>query len=362
MSSTTNDSTLLDDKVALVSVAISIFSGYRRATREQIQALGGNLPTCGAVTEGSIKVFPGDALKDAVTIRRRVFRKLGALGVKALESSTVFAIPRDRLPEAETILEAENGAFRAEVASLDANYETIFEKHVADNALAAQIIRQNKIDKAAAIARMQFRSTLFRIQPLQEQGVKEILDGLGRQLFEEVAAEISELARHDSMTSKAKVGQKTLRPIKAALAKMNGFEFLDPAVAGTMRFVQDILSSLPSNGWIEDGPQDRPLHRLHRLVEVMSDADALVTAGARVCNGANAVDVLCPPSQSASPSATSASATDSVTIAPAASRTNMGVALPGTQRGTAVLSAAVPPRLSVGGGRARAAANVANLF
>ena len=53
---------VLTDKLTLISVNIATFSGYRRATRDHIKALGGSLPASAAITEGSIKVFPGEQL------------------------------------------------------------------------------------------------------------------------------------------------------------------------------------------------------------------------------------------------------------------------------------------------------------
>ena len=89
---------VLNEKLTLVSINISTFSGYRRATRDHIAALGGSLPASAAITEGSIKVFPGDGTKALQTVRRGVFRKLQAKGVKALGSQNVFAVLTDDLP------------------------------------------------------------------------------------------------------------------------------------------------------------------------------------------------------------------------------------------------------------------------
>lgn len=91
-------SSILDEKLALVSVNIGIYAGYRRATRETIKQLGGNLPDCNAVTEGSIKVFPNEALKEFQTVRRALFRKIGAKGVKAMGSGNLLPCPRTLCP------------------------------------------------------------------------------------------------------------------------------------------------------------------------------------------------------------------------------------------------------------------------
>ena len=92
---------VLTDKLTLISVNIATFSGYRRATRDHIKALGGSLPASAAITEGSIKVFPGDGTKELQTVRRSVFRNLQARGVRALGSQNVFAVLTTDLPEIE---------------------------------------------------------------------------------------------------------------------------------------------------------------------------------------------------------------------------------------------------------------------
>ena len=69
---------VLNEKLTLVSINISTFSGYRRATREHIAALGGTLPASEAITEGSIKVFPSEGTKALLTVRRGVLPGLAA--------------------------------------------------------------------------------------------------------------------------------------------------------------------------------------------------------------------------------------------------------------------------------------------
>ncbi len=295
---------ILDDKLVLVTIAIKCFSGYRRATREDIQDMGGNLPLSEAVTEGSIKVFPNDRLNTFSTIRRGVFRKVGAMGVKALGSGNTFAIPRDVLPKLETILIDASKEFDAEVMVLQANYDTWFEEHIAANPEAGVIIRKLKIPSAVALTRYGFTSHTFKIVPIQQAGgagagdVTTIVEGLARQLFEEVAAEADKLLqKSDAFTKHQKAGQKTLRPIKDAALKMKGLEFLDPIVLHGIKLIEDTLSALPQSGYIEDSAFAKPFSTLKRLLEVMSDVDDLVDAAGRVGNGFPVDQVLFPPKQ-----------------------------------------------------------------
>lgn len=109
---------VLNEKLALVSVFIKIFSGYRRATREDIAALGGSLPQSSAVTEGSIKVFPVGGINALATVRRQLFRKLQGYGVRAVGSANVFAVPTEALPEIEQVITDAKTQFEVATSAL----------------------------------------------------------------------------------------------------------------------------------------------------------------------------------------------------------------------------------------------------
>ena len=287
---------VLNEQITLVSVNISTFSGYRRATREHIKSLGGSLPACAAITEGSIKVFPCDGTKALQSVRRGVFRKLQVQGIRALGSQNVFAVLTDELPEIEKEIASAEAEFGAEISILSAEYENIFEAHVAANTEAELIIRSLKVDKTDAISRCRFSTNVFKISPFvrpgetEEESVEGIVRGLGRQLYEEISADMEKLSKNEAF-ERQKVGQKTLRPIKAAVAKMSKLAFLDPTVLGAVTLIQDTLKSLPSEGYIIG----QPFLTLVRLVDILSDTDELVNAASKCKNGVPACDVLYPP-------------------------------------------------------------------
>lgn len=299
---------VLNEKLTLVAANISTFSGYKRATRADIAALGGSLPVSDAITEGSIKVFPtGNPLKNQAngsnlplaemqTTRRNLFRKLQQKGVKALGSSNVFAILTEDLPEIEREIAEAEIEFDAQLAKLDQDYDQIFEDHVQRNLKAEAILRRLKVDRITALSKCHFSKDVFRIAPFvregetEEQGVEGIIRGLGRQLYEEVAASMAKLLENDAF-EKQRVGQKTLRPLKEATKKLKKLSFLDPTVEGAISLVDDTLKQLPQNGYIEG----QHFVTLEKLVEAMSDTDTLINAASRVKNGLAVADVLFPP-------------------------------------------------------------------
>lgn len=288
---------VLNEKVALVSLSISGFTGYRRATREHIASLGGSLPSSAAITEGSIKVFPVEATNGLQTVRRGIFRQLQAKGVRAMGSQNVFAVLTEDLPEIEASIEVAKVNFMRERDELDQLYDQIFEVHCFANSEAEAIIRSLKVDRVTAMSRCRFSSNVFRIAPFvregqsEEEGVEGLVRGLGRQLYEEVADEMQKLLAKECFAKNQRVGQKSLRPLKAAVEKMQKLAFLDGDVSGAIQLVQETLKVLPQQGYIEG----QAFLTLERLVETMSDADTLLNAAAKVKNGLAACDVLFPP-------------------------------------------------------------------
>lgn len=320
---------VLTEKLTLVAVNISTFSGYRRATREHIAALGGNLPESAAITEGSIKVFPCDGTKGLQTIRRGVYRKLQARGIRALGSQNVFAVRTDELEEIEKELDAAKAEFSAAKAELEDQYETIFEKHVAANVEAEAIIRSLKVESDVAVSKFRFGTDVFRIAPFiregqsEEEGVEGIVRGLGRQLFEEISSDMDKLLKTEPF-EKQRVGQKSLRPLRAAQQKLGKLSFLDPCVDAAIQWIDEILGALPQAGYI-DG---QGFVTLERLVEMLSDTDTLINGASKVKNGIKAIDVLFPPVIKPAPAATQPVATPQVLVPPVLSGGARPVARP----------------------------------
>lgn len=297
MTTTPNTTASLNERMALVSISLSVFSGYRRASEENILALGGKLPKSAAVTEGSIKVFPNDALKDFSSIRRDIFRRIQAKGIRALGSNSVFAVARESIPQIEQMLAEAEQKVLVLKDDLETKYDALFEAHCLDNPEAEAIIRSLKVDKAWALSRIRFSNHVFQICPLQrngideQKGVEEMVRGLARQLYLEVADNMSDMLLKHEGFSAGKLSQKSLRIIRAQSKKMNDLTFLHDSVAGSVLLIEDVLASMPKSGYIEG----RDFAILKRLITVMADADDMLSASAKRLAGEAAADVLFPP-------------------------------------------------------------------
>lgn len=313
----------LTHKVALISLDIGNFGGYRRATKELIESLGGRLPDSQAVTEGSIKVFPNGPLKPFQTRRRNLFREIGKMGIKAMGSGSVFAIPRTKMAKAEQLIADADAEYKADLVAFDKSFEDDFEAHVKANPEAESILRSLKISKAYAMLRFRFNHDIFTIAPVlregedPEKGVQSIVAGLARQLYVEVADTMADLLENDSLNGKGRAGQRTLRPIKAQVEKMEGLTFLSDTVDDVIAFIGAVLSTFPKDGWIEDWPGNKAFTRLKRFLEKFSEADGIVDAAGRARRGRTVDEILFPELQKAAP-AVAALTTAPVAITPVA--------------------------------------------
>ncbi|TRZ99102.1 MAG: DUF3150 domain-containing protein [Rhodocyclaceae bacterium] len=356
--SNTNVPSVLDEKIALVSLTIRVPGCYRRLTPGQIAALGGSLPDSKAVTEGSLKVFDNDAFAPFLAIRRALFSALQKCGIKALGSSRVFAIPRAKLDKIMTQITSSEADFKSETASLDANYESIFEAHVTKNQEAETLICAKKFSRLDVISRLFFAHSVFSIQPVVREGeeagsgLRSIVSGLGRQLFEEVSKEMVILAESDTFTKNGRGVQRTLRPIRAAIEKLEGLEFLDPAtVAGAVKLFKAVLADMPVEGYIE-GEAYQALYRL--VVTIGADTDELVNAASKVANGIEVKEVLFPTPPAAivtEPEVVIQSATEApVAVAPAVAPPGVMPSLPNFGTGLPPLPSMqnIAPRIPAG--------------
>lgn len=91
---------LIVEKLTLVSINISTFWLPPCHPRSHCGARWEFACKCSHYGR-SIKVFPCDGTKSLQTVRRGIFRKLQAKGVRALGSQNVFAVLTDDLTEIE---------------------------------------------------------------------------------------------------------------------------------------------------------------------------------------------------------------------------------------------------------------------
>lgn len=284
----------ITDKIVLVALKFSIFSGYKRSSLEDIAEAGGTLPDTDVLTRGGKRIFPREHLAPFGTLKKEILRHFWKTGVRAL-GGAVWATPADKVPEMEAYLNDKEKAFRKLLDNLDANYDMWMAEYEQENASCAGIIHASALSREDAVRRFGYGYDLFKISPAGTGGgsVESMAKGLASQLFTEVAQAASEVMTK-SMAGKDKAGQKSLHQIKACQSKMAALGFIDPSVASAASAVAHVLAGLPQTGYIENTPGNDCFSRLHRLVDLMTIPTKFEEAGKRIADGENVDDVLRP--------------------------------------------------------------------
>lgn len=299
----------ITDKIAVVSVDIGFFGAYRRATEEDIKALGGVVPDSNVLTKGSKRIFPNydELLRDEQTargvanpdtfgsVKKDVDRFLWKRGTR-LVGKGGWVISMDVVDEVLEKLKSGSIIVDSLKSTLEANYDAWLEGHIQANSKEEAIIRQSARPCAEAIAKFRFQWDVYKIVPLGAKGgsdLESMATGLTAQLFTEVSV-AAKAAMEKSFKGKEKVGQKAMHQIQACGDKMRHLHFLDPKVEGAIQMMTHVLGSLPQTGYIENTPGNDCFSRLHRLVDLMTIPTKFEEAGKRIADGETADDVLRP--------------------------------------------------------------------
>lgn len=297
------NTSILDEKLALISFKMSLFSGYIHLTRALIKKLGGQFPDCEAAKTGTLEVFPHKALNPFHALRKRLIRYLNKIGIQAMDSPTTFVIPTSELADVKKELQKTVDEFNQSKAVLDTGYEVLFTAFVQNNAEAGETIVNHKVEKATALKRCHLATHIYRV-PQEEsrageskaQTIENQLRDFSRRLYEEVADVFTTLGESDAF-ARFRVTQNSLVIIRGQLAKMKRMEFLDASVPFAVKFGEIMMSRFPTKGYIEGDN----FAFLQKFVAMMSDPDLILNAALLHQQGIDPLDILTPRAPVAKP-------------------------------------------------------------
>ena len=94
----------------------------------------------------------------------------------------------------------------------------------------------------------------FNINPVEghKTGLDTEINGLADQLRHEVQQQ-ARMTWDSSFSGKTEVGQKTVRPLRAMLDKIEGLVFLEPGLNELVTGIRSTLTGLPKTGPIKGG-------------------------------------------------------------------------------------------------------------
>lgn len=241
------------DRIALVDLRISLWSGRAKLREEDIRlGSGGQLPPDQAASLGSKKIFDPQYLHPFDRIKKRAERYLGQQGVPCLGA---WAVPVDQIDAISAQLDAYRDEFQQAEAELRAFYDDRFDEWVAQFAHDPDFqaaLRAAKVPREALAGRFAFGYSVVRIQPADNPGdLQQQIEGLGDEMLADVAAEADEAYRRSFAGfggDDRHYSQRALRPLKRIRDKVDKLHFLDPAAGPLVQAIDEVLARLPHKG------------------------------------------------------------------------------------------------------------------
>lgn len=253
------------EKVALVQIDISIWSGRKKLRPEDIRlGDGGALPPETVASLGSKKVIGREALKTFETLKKRAQRLPEEIGVRFLGG---YAVPVERAQEVSEHLKKVQAEFAEARTEFLANYGRLVEEWVAEHPSFAESLRKAVPPKEYVARATDFRFAIFQVTPAEaESGLDSQAMGLGGRLLEEVAADARKWMER-FLASASEVSQRTLRPLVRIRDKLEALAFLSGAAQPLNAAINEVLAECRPMPVITGGP----LVRLKAMASLLAD-------------------------------------------------------------------------------------------
>jgi uncharacterized protein DUF3150 len=271
------------NEVFCVNLDIRIWSGRKKLTAADLHLSESSLPPKDLASLGNKRICDPALLKPLHRIEGRARDACQRVGVHFLSG---YGVPKAKAEELVTILGQLRQEFDHEKHALLDSYEQAITDWIAAHPGWEHALK-DFVPRDEAAGKFGFDFQIFAIlhpfakpDGLEEesktneanhQGLQRATDGLPEQLYTEIALAASD-AWKKSFAGKLSVTRKALRPIKAALVKLESMRFLDPGRIGTVVCrIRDRIADVPKSGPI-DG---QALQVIKGIVYVLSDVERL---------------------------------------------------------------------------------------
>ncbi len=242
------------EQMTIVSLNISTWNGRKTLKDKDLTAIGIRvkmLPADTVASLGSKRIISRKLLKLFSVSKRTAIEVCRNNGIRI--GGEVYAIPRERADEVCNELMLLKEAFNTEKerllsASGEEVESWITSKLPAWKPLIDVLHPDNLIRKAIS-----FNYAAFDVNAsagMGEESHDEVSSNLYGQLCHEIRV-TTRAAFDNSFVGKQGISWKTLRPIKAIRAKLEGLAFLHPSIAETIQLIDDTMDKLPKKGIIK---------------------------------------------------------------------------------------------------------------
>ncbi len=240
------------DNISIIVLSVSLWTGRKQLRQEDLKlADGSELPPQKLASLGSKRVMDPAALAPFATFKRRAERTVLSVGTRFLGG---YAVPMDKLDELMTELDSIKDEYNRAKADFLAEYDQAVQDWTAqnpgwENVIATAVESLEYVDR-----QLSFKVQTFHINPVDghEQGLESEINGLAEQLRHEIQQQ-ARMTWDGSFRGKLEVGQKTVRPLRAMVEKIEGLVFLEPCLHELVTGIRSTLATMPKSGPIKGG-------------------------------------------------------------------------------------------------------------
>jgi len=267
-----HDITTITDRITLVILNVSIWSGRKKLRAEDLNLSDGEIPPEDLVSLGSKRVCDPEPLKAFHRLKQSAERACLGVGTRFLGG---FAVPQDHTETLAAKLDALKAEFAAETQSFLAGYDRALEDWIA-KLPGFEVPIRRAVEPADVVAsRLRFGYQLVTIKPAEQPGtlVEEV-----RHLGDGVFAEVEQMARDlaSSFEGRDKLHRRALGTFARVREKLACLSFIDPRIQPVVDTIDDWTARLPQTGPIEGGIFNEGMG----LALLLSDAERMARHGA----------------------------------------------------------------------------------
>ena len=264
--------TRITDRLTLVMLNVSIWSGRKKLRAEDLHLSDGEIPPEELVSLGSKRVCDPEPLKAFHRIKQSAERACLRVGTRFLGG---FAVPHahaEALADALALLKTE---FDHETGSFLADYDQALEAWISSLPDWEEPIRR-AIEPAEVVGgRLRFGYQLVQIAPAEQPGtLEQEIQGLGDGIF----AEVEQMARdlEGSFEGKDKLHRRALGTFARIREKLACLSFIDGRIQPVVDTIDDWALRLPKTGPIAGAIFNEGMG----LALLLSDAERMARHGA----------------------------------------------------------------------------------
>ena len=246
----TNEAVKQLDKIAVVCLNMSVWSGTKTISQTELEAAGGTALPNSIADIGSKKVFNPEDLAPFAKVRTRAYRYLRAHGVNFCRGAV--AIPLNESDAILTGLDLLIDEFNRYKADFLASYDQKLQDWIQQNPGYEDLIRNGALTKTEVAKRFDASVNVLQVQNIREKDRERnarLADDLGTRLLDEVSADAEKY--NQTIVLRQSIARRGIPVIAKLRDKLRSLAFLTSSIQPVVNMLDDVLTRLPATGELE---------------------------------------------------------------------------------------------------------------